>query len=168
MEKRPPLKVPEKLIQFEVADKTRMQVVGIANLTFIVSGRTFTWDTYIAPISDDGLLGMDFLFAHDFSLNIGGLQLDGHFMDTEVEGIRPSLCKVALSKDSIIPARSECVLDGTSIGDLPDIDVSYLVEPSTEKSLHDNLLVGSTLVSAHQRKHLDIPVRIMNVSAEES
>ena len=64
---RPNMVKTECNVKLEVADKGLVQVVGVADISFCVGSHTYTWHVLIAPI-EEGLLGMDFLFAHKFDL----------------------------------------------------------------------------------------------------
>ena len=73
----------------------------------------YTWDMYVADIPGGGLLGLDFLFHHNYTLNKEGLLLDGHLVRCEIEG-EPMLCaaSVTLQEDVVVPATSQCVALG--------------------------------------------------------
>ena len=48
-----------------VGDDGGMQIEDFASLTFQEGEQFFEWDMYMAPIKEDRLLGLDFLFALD-------------------------------------------------------------------------------------------------------
>ena len=69
-----------------MADKGLVQVPGVADITFFTGSQMYTWHVLIAPIEEEGLLGMDFLFAHKLQLSMKGLLLNGQQVTTETEG----------------------------------------------------------------------------------
>ena len=52
-------------VTLEVANKGLVQVAGAADISFCAGSQMYTWHVLIAPIKEDGLLGMDFLFTHN-------------------------------------------------------------------------------------------------------
>ena len=46
-----------------------LAIEGETELCFRAAGQTFQWRVLVTPIGDDGLLGMDFLCAHQFHLS---------------------------------------------------------------------------------------------------
>ena len=62
---RPNMVKTEFNVKLEVADKGLVQVAGVADISFCAGSHMYTWHVLIAPIEEDSLLGMDFLFAHN-------------------------------------------------------------------------------------------------------
>ena len=60
-----------------MADKGLVQVARVADISFCEGGHMYTWHVLIATIEEEGLLGMDFIFAHKFELSMKGLLLNG-------------------------------------------------------------------------------------------
>ena len=111
---RPALTNTSEKIKVEVADSTLVDVIGVINLIFKTNDTEFQWPVYIAPISDTGLLGMDFLYAHDYNIGAEGLlQLDGVVFKLDIEGVLPQVHRVALTNNVIVPAGTECVVKGS-------------------------------------------------------
>ena len=112
-----------------------------------VNDHEFNFDVFVAP-SEDGLIGMDFLYAQNFVLSAnGGLQLDGLLVPTEVQGLSTPVLGVNLTQDTVIPAYSECVAEGA-------VDIQLfgswfgLVEPLGQGLRANDLVVGCTLVDS--------------------
>ena len=62
---RPKMVKTECNVKLEVTDKGLVQVAGVADISFCAGRQTYMWHVLIAPIEEEGLLGMDFLFAHN-------------------------------------------------------------------------------------------------------
>ena len=60
----------------------------------------------IAPIEEDRLIVMDFLFAQNFELSTWGLKLNGQPVATDIEGISLDNVKVSVREDTVIPPKS--------------------------------------------------------------
>ena len=62
---RPKMVKTECNVTLEVANKGLVQVAGVADISFCTGSQMYTWHVLIAPIEEEGLLGMDFLFTHN-------------------------------------------------------------------------------------------------------
>ena len=58
-------------VKLEVAHKG-FQVAGVANISFCAGSHMYTWHVFIAPTEEEGLFGMDFLFAHNGRQSVQG------------------------------------------------------------------------------------------------
>ena len=161
--RRPRIQKPDKMLKLEVADSGLLPVDGIVKLSFEVGGYAYIWDMYVADIPGDGLLGLDFLFHHNYTLNKEGLLLDGHLVRCELEG-ESMLCaaRVTLQEDVVVPATSQCVAPGEA--DVTAFRSQYgVIEPIPGESKL-GAMVGSTFVDPCEGNGL--PVRLLNPSAE--
>ena len=161
--RRPRIQKPDKLLKLEVADSGLLPVDGIVKLSFEVGGYAYMWDMYVADIPGDGLLGLDFLFHHNYTLNKEGLLLDGHLIRCELEG-EPMLCaaRVTLQEDVVVPATSQCIALGEA--DVTAFRSQYgVIEPIPGES-ELGAMVCSTFVDPYGGNGL--PVRLLNPSAE--
>lgn len=76
---RPELKQPDEHLKLEVANDSLLDIQGSAKFLFTIGKSTFEWDMYVAPIREDGLIGLDFLYSHNYVLSAEkGLKLDGN------------------------------------------------------------------------------------------
>ena len=109
---RPTLRTVKGL-KFEVANDGLLDVSGIATFKFKIKKDEFKWDMYVAPIREDGLLGLDFLFKNNFSLGTNhGLRLNGKKYPTVIETAPYGIARVK-SKDCVtVPSNSEIVVHG--------------------------------------------------------
>ena len=115
-ERRPELTTPNTQTRLEVADQSYLSVDGIALISLQAGGMSFEWSVYVAPICDEGLLGMDFLDAHEYPIGDGPLELNGQPVKTDV----------------VVPAYSEFIVDGPAKYDGPAIG---LIEPDTAEQV---------------------------------
>ena len=162
---RPKLRKPEKITKLEVANDGFLDVDGIAKFVFKVCGDYYEWDMYVAPLREDGLLGLDFLYEHNYSLGREqGMKLNGKCVHCEVQGVSPQVIRVMLKSDTVVPAASQFVLQGTA--DTGEFSSSYgLVGPITGKELCEGLVIGNTLIDP-RRSDVSLPVRVINPTAE--
>ena len=124
---------------------------------------SFEWDMYIASIVEDGLTGMDFLFANSYELGYRhGLRLNGQGVPTESQLVNIRAARLTLLEDMDIPPQSEWVVGGELGPQQGTINSEYgLVEHLPYATL-GGLLVGQTLVDPAQS---NVPVRLLNVSS---
>ena len=158
---RPTLRPSVSPMWIEVADKSTVAASGEVTLTFYVGGKPFTWDVLIAPIADDGMLGLDFLCAHDFEFTGTGLWLQGRRVPLDWEGqLRPVGAAVA-AQDEVLPACSESIL--TAI--VPLLQSDLLLEPKLVTTGEDpGFMVARGLVSSADSR---VPVRLINPGPDE-
>ena len=91
---RPELKAVERSLKLEVADDSLLTVEGITSLEFKVNKDIFCWDVFVAPIREDGLIGLDFLQIHDYVLGAKtGLRLNNRKYTTFIERCHLEQCK---------------------------------------------------------------------------
>ena len=161
-EKRPQLKSPCKSTKLETASKELIDIDGIVTVEIVIGGQPFKWDAIVAPISDQGILGYDFLYHFDCILQARhGIRIAGNWVPWTVKGSPPCAIKIALKQNTTIPACSEWIAEG--VADRHELDSEYaVVEPA---NLRHNVVVGSSLIDP-SRDDIDIPVRLLNLSPE--
>ena len=137
---RPKFVNTECKIKLEVADKGLVDVTGLTNAKFKTGHQEYTWQVLIAPIEEDGLLGMDFLFAQNFELSIKGLKLNGQQVATDIEGISLNHVRVSVREDTVIPPNSQLLvsakLNVTSLK-----HTTALFEPIPGKEVNESLVI---------------------------
>ena len=84
---RPKLLETVVSMKLEVADRGLVDIQGIADVTFNTDSHRYRWHVLVAPIEEDSLLGMDFLFAQNFELSRKGLKLNDQKVKTITEGL---------------------------------------------------------------------------------
>ena len=68
LNKRPPLKKVPSTVKLEDAKVGLLSVLGEVSLEFKIQKDIFKWDVFVSSIRQDGLLGLDFLQAHNYVL----------------------------------------------------------------------------------------------------
>ena len=120
-------------------------------------------DFWIAEITDECILGLDFMVEHDCRVDLK----DGilHIKEEEIPLLRPgelwppTCCRVVSGSCVTVPPNSELLVPGTVV----DVSGDFrwgLVEP-TQQCLVADLAVGKTLV---ELRHPTVPVRVLNLS----
>ena len=113
LHRRPPLQPAKEPVKLEVANKEMMDIDGTAAVKFVAGGEHFEWEMYVAPIAEEGLIGMDFLYAHDYVLSArAGMKLNGRKVATEVQNATCRALNVATRADTVVPANSQCIVYG--------------------------------------------------------
>ena len=161
---RPKLLETMVSMKLEVADRGLVDIKGIADITFNTDSHTYRWRVLVAPIQEDGLLGMDFLFAQNFKLSRKGLKLNGHKVKTITEGLNLEDVAVCVNKDTVIPANSQVVVSAKINATCLEYQVA-LFEPISRKAMKRGLKVSSCLVNP-SGKDASIPVSVSNVTME--
>lgn len=164
-ESRPEVKAPCKSTKLQTANNELLDVEGVATIDIMIGGQHFRWDAFVAPISDEGILGYDFLYHYDCILEARrGMQIAENWVDWTVKGAPPRAIKIALKQNITIPACSEWVAE--CIADSHRLSSNFaVVEPASNENLGHNIVVGSSLIDIN-RKDIGIPVRLMNTSPE--
>ena len=161
---RPELRPVDGSFRLEVADDNLLPVEGLATVEFKVNKDLFTWEVCVAPIREDGLIGLDFLQTHEYMLGAkAGLRLDNRKYDTIIEKVPLRAVRVICREDVIVPANSEFILEGE--GNSMSLCSDYgLISPCGDIDI-DGLIVGNSLVKSSENG-LNLPVRVANVSCE--
>ena len=96
-----------------------MGSMGIIQLDVCLGSKQFSWPTYVAPITDDFLLGCDIFDAMDLTLNTKqGLLVEGVWIPCTVTKMDDNIARVTLADNVIVPNNSEVIVmgKGTSLG----------------------------------------------------
>ncbi len=164
---RPTLEKADNM-KLEAANNKLIKIYGIALLSYKIGDQIFQWKTYIAEISEDCIMGYDFLHFYDGVLSARrGLTIGGKPVNCYIKGAYGSISRVKLAKDVIVPAESEILVEGTA--DLSCLSAdSVIMEPLTDEFFEDekNVIIGRTLFDA-TRTDIAIPVRVMNTAVKE-
>lgn len=119
----------------------------------------------VAPITQPGILGMDFLTLHGGVLDIPGrkLKLDAWEVPLVSENVPATCCRISIAETVTVPAGHEAVVPGEL--HLRSGGVwQGVVEPSSRfVSKDDSILIGRTYVSSTRSR---VPLRILNLRPE--
>ena len=162
---RPKLRKPDNKIKLEVADDGVIEAAGWTTILMHSGDKQFEWDVLVAPISDGGLLGMDFLSANSFVFSNEGLRLNGLPVKTEISEALTRARRVTVKHKTVIPANSEIVIEGdTGCRDM--MSENAVLEPFSSKPIKKALLLASCLIDT-TRKDISIPVRLLNMADKD-
>ena len=163
---------PCDTIKLQSANGNLISVDGTAEVILQLGKSHFPWKVFVANITDDGLLGYDFLYNYDCAFEARrGVRIKGQWFKCDVQNAPALINKVCVSKDVNIPAMCEFVIEASA--DLSQFSTrDGLVEPKSQTSVNNvcvnigdddlsHLIVGATLVDT-MRRDIGIPVRLMN------
>ena len=107
-------------VKLEAANSEIIAVKGMATFLFKIEDFELEWKAFVADISDNGIIGYDFLYYHDCELAARhGLSIMGKVVPCNFKGLPSESHKVSLTNDVIIPAYSEAVIYG-------EVDISHV------------------------------------------
>ena len=155
------LKEPTEDIQLQAANDEILHIYGTIDLDITLEDMTFKWNVFVADISDEGLLGFDFMHHFNFILEPRrGLRLNDRLFQCEI--ISDSSCNVIAKHDVIIPANSEFIIAGSANVTKLKGDLPYgLIEPMNSGETLQPIHVASCVVDIN-RNDIDLPVRVAN------
>ena len=163
-ERRPELRPVSRLFKLEVADDSLLHVEGVTTLEFRIKNEVFSWDFCVAPIREDGLIGLDFLQANDYVMGAkSGLRLNNRKYETVVEKVPLRAVRVICKENVTVPANSEFILEGGA-NSLSLCSAFALISPCQDTDL-EGLIIGNTLVKS-SKNGANLPVRVANISCE--
>ena len=145
------------------ADTKPINLEGHATVNFRLQNSKFSWDMHVADIREDGIIGLDFLIEHNYTLGAKtGLRLNRKRYPCVLEKTLYNSNVVCL--DTInVPPNCEIVISGKAetlpLSSTSDFGIVYKLENGTQ-----SVLIANTLVSL---KNETLPVRIMNSSNDE-
>ena len=152
-------------MRLQTANNELIEVQGTATIHLLIGGQQFQWEAFVAPISDDGILGYDFLYFYDCVLEARrGIRIAGKWTQWTVKGAPPCANKVSLKQNTTIPAYSEWVAEGIATNHKLCSDFA-VVEPASKDDFEGNFVIGRSLIDP-SRTDIGIPIRLMNPSAE--
>ena len=109
---RPVLKKPDHHLKLEVANDSLLEIEGIASFQIKIDKYYYFCDMYVAPIRENGLLGLDFLYAQNYSLSAEkGPKLNGKKVHTVIQTVPLRAVHVSVKYETVIPANSQCVFE---------------------------------------------------------
>ena len=139
-------------------------VKGTSNISFELGGKPFVHEFLVASITDECILGIDFMRQHEISLNMkGGTLKQGtteiplHYGSTEDK----DTC-VRVMRNETIPAHSESIIWGRLQDN--NLRASIGTIETDQMASDQGILIGRTLVKLDTDR---VPVRIMNLSDQE-
>ena len=132
---------------------------GRGDVSLQIGGLQTAHSMWVADITDQCILGLDFLESHGCRVDLGESMM--HIGDQQIPLQRPvnpqpTCYRVLTSRDIEIPASSEMIIPGKL--DKPAHSIAWGILESLNTT---NLLVGKALVDLQRE---GVPVRVLNLS----
>ena len=138
---------------------------GKATVQINLGNCTFQHEVLFADITQDGILGIDFMMMNkcDLIISKSCLKVKGQEIPCYMSnGSQPSCCRVALVENVSVPPESEIIVLGKPLDKLDRSRVG-LIEPSLKFVENTGLMVAKVLVDP---KNGNLPLRLANMSKE--
>ncbi|GBM30021.1 Retrovirus-related Pol polyprotein from transposon 297 [Araneus ventricosus] len=154
---------PNISLKTATGEKTEIREKLVASIE--CGSRKFHHRIYVSPIrsdiTDPCILGLDFLQKFNFTVDLekNEIRTGGEEIPLFSANVQHSKsCSVLVKKRTIIPARSECLIQG--IPEAPG-QFRYAVTNSPNQAFQKGVLVAATLVDLEMEV---IPVRVLNLN----
>ncbi|GBM49760.1 Transposon Ty3-G Gag-Pol polyprotein [Araneus ventricosus] len=148
-------------ISLKTATGEKTEIRGKLDASIECGSRKFHHRIYVADITDPCILGLDFLQKFNFTVNLekNEIRTGGEEIPLFSASVQHSKsCSVLVKKRTIIPARSECLIQG--IPEVPG-QFRYAVTDFHSQVPQKGVLVAATLVDLEREA---IPVRVLNLN----
>ena len=162
-EKRPELYEYDRTIV--TADDTPLNVYGCTVFNIKFGDQWVRHSALVAEISNDGLIGIDFLTQHEVSLDFARktVSFHGEKFQAQCHHTKEQACRIHVKENVMIPAGSRRIIEATASH--PLATGSWMVEPLQKTNGENNILVARTLI---QGDGLKLPIEIMNPTEENA
>ncbi|GBL73575.1 Retrovirus-related Pol polyprotein from transposon 297 [Araneus ventricosus] len=150
---------PNISLKTDTGEKTEIR--GKLDASIECGSRKFHHRIYVADITDPCILGLDFLQKFNFTVDLekNEIRTGGEEIPLFSASVQHSKsCSVLVKKRTIIPARSECLIQG--IPEVPG-QFRYAVTDFHSQVPQKGVLVAATLVDLEKEA---IPVRVLNLN----
>ena len=160
-DKRPELYEYKNVIV--TADDTPLNVYGQTTFNIKFGSQWVRHQTLVADISNEGLIGIDFLTQHKVSLDFANKKISFHGEDFQAQcyDVRERACRIHVNEGVMIPAGTRRIIEAKASH--PLATGSWLVEPLEKTHGEKPVLVARTLV---QGDGLKLPIEVMNPTEE--
>ncbi|GBO18284.1 Retrovirus-related Pol polyprotein from transposon 297 [Araneus ventricosus] len=148
-------------ISLKTATGEKTEIRGKLDASIECGSRKFHHRIYVADITDPCILGLDFLQKFNFTVNLekNEIRTGGEEIPLFSASVQHSKsCSVLVKKRTIIPARSECLIQG--IPEVPG-QFRYAVTDFHSQVPQKGVLVAATLVDLEREA---IPVGVLNLN----
>ncbi len=164
------IRIQEKLQPVNTALKTAsgksLISLGKMDVPLQIGTIEVNWTCLISEISDDLILGMDFIREHSCLLAME----DGGYLEMRGQKIpfmnhvphRERCCRIKLATTVVVPGRSEMILSG-KVNTRHTPSSTGMIESTTLFQQREELAVARILATNHSGH---IPVRVVNFSEE--
>ena len=153
---------PELISSYEtvsLADGRPMEILGLTEMTIQLENIEVKSEFYIANISCDAIIGIDFFRQHGCRLDFisDSLYIDDKKVQCRSVGLKPVCCRVVITETTSIPAGHEMIVQGKLIRRQGTF--TGVIENTQKFVEKHNVLIGRSIVENHNDL---IPLRIMN------
>ncbi|GBM79164.1 Retrovirus-related Pol polyprotein from transposon 297, partial [Araneus ventricosus] len=148
-------------ISLKTATGEKTEIRGKLDASIECDSRKFHHRIYVADITDPCILGLDFLQKFNFTVDLekNEIRTGGEEIPLFSASVQHSKsCSVLAKKRTIIPARSECLIQG--VPEVPG-QFRYAVTNFPSQVSQKGVLVAATLVDLEMEA---IPVRVLNLN----
>ncbi|GBN12768.1 Retrovirus-related Pol polyprotein from transposon 297, partial [Araneus ventricosus] len=148
-------------ISLKTATGEKTEIRGKLDASIECGSRKFHHRIYVADITDPCILGLDFLQKFNFTVDLekNEIRTGGEEIPLFSASVQHSKsCSVLAKKRTIIPARSECLIQG--VPEVPG-QFRYAVTNFPSQVSQKGVLVAATLVDLEMEA---IPVRVLNLN----
>ncbi|GBN59646.1 Retrovirus-related Pol polyprotein from transposon 297, partial [Araneus ventricosus] len=147
-------------ISLKTATGEKAEIHGKLDAAIECGSRKFQHKIYVADITDPCILGLDFLQKFNFMVDLEKNEIRTGGEEIPLFSARAEdskLCSVLAKEKTIIPARSECLIQG-----VPEASgkFRYAVTDFPSQVSQKGVLVAATLVDLKKEA---IPVRVLNL-----
>ncbi|GBM00287.1 Retrovirus-related Pol polyprotein from transposon 297 [Araneus ventricosus] len=148
-------------ISLKIATGEKTEIRRKLDASIECGSRKFHHRIYVADITDPCILGLDFLQKFNFTVDLekNEIRTGGEEIPLFSASVQHSKsCSVLAKKRTIIPARSECLIQG--VPEVPG-QFRYAVTNFPSQDSQKGVLVAATLVDLESEA---IPVRVLNLN----
>ncbi|GBL98850.1 Retrovirus-related Pol polyprotein from transposon 297 [Araneus ventricosus] len=148
-------------ISLKTATGEKAEIRDKLDVSIECESRKFHHRIYVADITDPCILGLDFLQKFNFAVDLekNEIRTGGEEIPLFSASVQHSKsCSVLAKKRTIIPARSECLIQG--VPEVPG-QFRYAVTDFPRQASQKGVLVAATLVDLEMEA---IPVRVLNLN----
>ena len=147
------------------ADDTPLKILGRTIFNIKFGKQWVRHSVIVAKVTNEGLIGMDFLLEHKVSLDFANKTVHFHGEDFQAQcnSTRERACRVAISEGVMIPAGTRMIVEAKASH--PLATGSWMVEPLQRSHGESSVLLARTLI---QGDGIKLPIEVMNPTNEDT
>ena len=147
------------------ADDTPLRIYGRTDFNIKFGKQWVRHSVIVANVTNEGLIGMDFLLEHKVSLDFANqtVHFHGEEFQAQCNSTRERACRVAICEGVMIPAGTRMIVEAKASH--PLATGSWLVEPLQRSHGESSVLLARTLARGNGIK---LPIEVMNPTDEDA
>ena len=147
------------------ADDTPLNIYGRTTFNVKFGKEWVRHSVIVANVTNEGLIGIDFLLEHKVSLDFASQKITFHGEDFQAQcnSTQERACRVAVSRGVMIPAGTRVIIEAKASH--PLATGSWLVEPLQRSRGDSSVLLARTLI---QGDGIKLPIEVMNPTEEDT